>query len=79
MPGPLDHIRLPDLSREGGRLFFQFTGQDRQELGAISETVFFPRTDIGTYTFIKDTNGTVAKVVAHAGSQTQEMPRMKQP
>jgi len=67
------------VSREGGRLYFQFTGQDRQELGAISETVFFPRTDIGTYTFIKDANGTVAKVVAHAGAETQEMPRMKQP
>lgn len=67
------------VTREGGRLFVQFTGQDRQELGAISETVFFPRTDIGTYTFVKDARGTVAKVVAHAGSQTQELPRMNQP
>ena len=67
------------VSREGGRLYFQFTGQDRQELGAISETVFFPRTDVGTYTFVKDEHGVVAKVVAHADAETQEMPRMKQP
>lgn len=67
------------VNREADRLFFQFTGQDRQEMGAVSETEFFPRTDIGTYSFVKDANGAVAKVVYHAGSRTQELPRMKQP
>ena len=67
------------VSREGGRLHLQFTGQEKQEMGAINETRFFLRSDIGQYSFVKDARGAVTKAVLQLESETQEMPKMEQP
>jgi hypothetical protein len=65
------------ISRESGKLCLQITGQGKQEMGATSAMEFFPRTEIGGFSFIKDSHGVVTKVVVHVSSHTWDMRRVR--
>ena len=67
------------ISREGGRMYAQLTGQSRLELGATSETEFFLRMVNAQLTFVKRADGTVTEAVLHQGGQNYEMLKIGKP
>ena len=67
------------VTREGGRLFAQLTGQGRLEIFAQSENEFFWRVVDAQVRFVKDEHGRVVKAIHHQGSSTFEAPRLAEP
>jgi hypothetical protein len=67
------------ISRAGGRLYAQLTGQPRLELGATADTEFFVRMVNAQLTFVTGADGNVTKIVLHQGGQNYEMPKIEQP
>jgi hypothetical protein len=67
------------ISRAGGRLYAQLTGQPKLELGATTDTEFFVRMVNAQLTFVRGADGKVTKIVLHQGGQNYEMPKIEQP
>ncbi|HVT58586.1 MAG TPA: serine hydrolase [Thermoanaerobaculia bacterium] len=57
------------VTRDGGRLFTQATGQERIEIFPSSESEFFLRVVDAQITFVRDAAGTVTSLVLHQGGQ----------
>ena len=67
------------ISRENGRLYSKLADQPKLELGAVSATELFPRVVNARFTFGKDADGKVIKLILHQGGQNYEMPKLVQP
>jgi CubicO group peptidase (beta-lactamase class C family) len=63
--------------REGDQLWAQATGQQRAELFAESETVFFLKVVDAQLTFVKDAGGAVTHVVLDQGGTSHEGKKIK--
>ena len=65
------------ITREGGALFVQATGQQKLQLFAESETAFFLKAVEAQITFAKDASGRVSQLVLHQGGQDQVARKVK--
>ena len=65
------------VSRDGDRLFAQLTGQPKFEIFPKSTNEFFWKVVDAQVTFVKDTDGKVAKAIHHQGGQTFDAPKVE--
>jgi hypothetical protein len=65
------------VTREGGRLYSQLTGQARFEIFPESETNFFWKVADAQVTFVKDGRGKVTKAIHHQNGQIIHAPRLE--
>ncbi|MCK4760670.1 MAG: DUF3471 domain-containing protein, partial [Candidatus Aminicenantes bacterium] len=65
-----DHFRV--IKREGERIFAQESGGNRKEIFPASEREFFSRESNDYFTFIKDKDGKVVKMVKHTEKGDEE-------
>jgi hypothetical protein len=65
------------VTREGGRLFAQLTGQPKFEIFPKSETEFFWKVVDAQVTFVKDDKGKVTKAIHHQGGRTFDAPKLE--
>ncbi len=65
------------VTREGGRLFGQLSGQPKFELFPKSETEFFLKVVDAQIIFVKNEDGEVTHVIHHQGGREIEAPRLK--
>lgn len=77
--GEYDYSRGATLTvtREGGRLFAQLTGQPKFELFAKSETEFFWKVVAAELTIEKDAEGKVTKATHHQNGHSMEVKKIK--
>jgi hypothetical protein len=64
------------VTREGGRLYAQLTGQPKCEIFPKSSTEFFWKAVDAQVEFVKDEKGKVVKAVHHQGGQTLQAPKL---
>jgi serine-type D-Ala-D-Ala carboxypeptidase/endopeptidase len=64
------------IRAEGGRLFVRATGQSEYELFAESENRFFMRIVDAQWTFLRDKDGKVDRLLWHQGGKYQYCPRV---
>ena len=86
-PGLLDAIAgqydygggkaIMTITREGGRVFAQLTGQPKFEIFPKSETEFFWKAIEAQVTFVKDESGKVAKAIHEQGGQKFDAPKIQ--
>lgn len=65
------------VTREGGRLYIQATGQERLEMFAESETRFFLRVNDAQLEFVKDNSGAVRKAIISQGGRTTDAKKVR--
>jgi hypothetical protein len=65
------------VTRDGGRLFAQMTGQPKFEIYARSENEFFWKIVVAQVTFVKAADGKVTKAIHKQGGQTIEAPKLE--
>ena len=65
------------VTREGNRLFAQFTGQPKFEIFPKSETEYFGKVADPQVTFVKDAAGKVTKAILHQGGQAIDVPKIQ--
>jgi hypothetical protein len=71
------HSEILTVTREGGHLFAQLTGQPRFEIYPKSSTEFFWKDVVASVTFIKNDQGKVTKAIHHQDGQTIEAPKIE--
>ncbi len=67
------------ISRDSGRVYLQFNGQEKQEMGARSETELFLKAETMNFSFVKGPNGKVTEITAKQIGRIYKMVRLKQP
>jgi Domain of unknown function (DUF3471). len=67
------------IIRDNGTLYLQLNDQEKQAMGARSETELFVKTVNVQFSFMKGADGRVTKAIFHQGGQTFEMPKLNQP
>jgi CubicO group peptidase (beta-lactamase class C family) len=65
------------ITREGGALFGQATGQDRFQLFPETETDFFLKVTDAQITFVRDTSGKVDQIILHQNGANSPGRRIK--
>lgn len=65
------------VTRDGGKLFTQATGQQQIEIFPESETKFFLKVVDAQLTFVKDADGKVNQVILHQGGRNMPAKRIK--
>ncbi len=65
------------VTREGNRLFAQFTGQPKFEIFPKSETEYFGKVADAQVTFVKDATGKVTKAMLHQGGMIVDAPKIQ--
>jgi CubicO group peptidase (beta-lactamase class C family) len=65
------------VTREGNRLFAQFTGQPKFEIFPKSETEYFGKVVDAQITFVKDATGKVTKAMLHQGGTIVDAPKIQ--
>lgn len=65
------------VTREGNRLFAQFTGQPKFEIFSKSETEYFSKVVDAQVTFVKDAAGKVTKAIFHKDGQSIDAPKIQ--
>jgi Domain of unknown function (DUF3471) len=65
------------VSREGGHLFAQLSGQPKFEIFPKSPTEFFWKVVNAQVQFVKNDAGKVTKAIHHQGGQTLEAPKIE--
>ena len=65
------------ITREGGRLFIQATGQEPLEMFAESETKFFLKVNDAQLEFVKDDAGIVQKAIVSQGGRMTDAKKVK--
>lgn len=77
--GQYDYVGgIMTITREGGQLFAQLTGQPKVEIFPKSETEFFWKVVDAQITFVHNKEGEVTHVIHHQGGQTLKAPRLEQ-
>ena len=61
------------ISRNNGKLYIQFSGGEKEELGAISETELFFKADVMNFFFVKAPNGKIISAEAKAAGRIYKM------
>jgi len=65
------------VTREGGRLYIQATGQERLEMFAESETKFFLKVNDAQLEFVKDDQGAIRKAVISQSGRTTDAKKVR--
>ena len=65
------------ITRDGGRLYVQATGQEKLEMFAESETKFFLKVNDAQLEFMTDDSGAVRKAVISQGGRTTEAKKVR--
>jgi len=65
------------VTREGGRVYVQATGQEQLEMFAESETKFFLKVNDALLEFVKDDSGAVRKAVISQGGRMTEAKKVR--
>jgi len=65
------------VTREGGRLYIQATGQEQLEMFAESETKFFLKVNDAQLEFVKDDSGAVRKAVISQSGRTTDAKKVR--
>jgi hypothetical protein len=67
------------ITRDAGRLYGQLTGQQRLELGAVSDTELYLKQWNARYSVLKDHSGKVTALVSHHNGEDHEWPNLDLP
>ncbi len=67
------------ISRNNGKLYVQFNGDEKQEMGATSETELFLKEETMNFSFVKESDGKVTTAKAKAIGRIFKMTKVKQP
>ena len=66
------------VTKEGGKVFAQLTGQPKFEIFPKSETEFFWKVVEAEVTFVKNEKGAVTKAIHRQGGQTINAPKLEE-
>lgn len=67
------------ISRNNDKLYVQFNGEEKQEVGATSETELFLKGETINFSFVKGADGKVVTANAKSIGRTYKMTKVKQP